>query len=148
MIPLTELNALAEKASRGPWTPGNGFVLMGGANTGSGVICSVINCDGLTINNRDFIAACDPETVKAMIARINKAEAQHSACLAELARIARAIGTRDGHSSVDHICRLMEVYHAAEAYQSTTWGTLMEGEAIQARLDRALAVFAGKGVGA
>ncbi len=36
------------------------------------------------------------------------------------------------------LAALVEIAEAAKAYQSETWGTIMEGEALQGRLDRAL----------
>ncbi len=122
MTPLTELNALAEKASSGPWYTKE-YNSLGGEIGGPRRPILYASWAGdwpLDKQRADhaFIAACDPDTVRALVAGLRAAIAMR-----------------------DHQCFPEDAVVDWAAYHT-------KNDELTASLDRALAVFAGKGVGA
>ncbi len=54
---VVRLRELMGKASPAPWCAANGFIIPKNGATRFDAVCSVVNCDGDTIANRDLIVA-------------------------------------------------------------------------------------------
>lgn len=71
----TELRELADRATPGPWSDGNGHVLDG-RDIPLAECFDELGRQGNSQQNAAYIAACSPEVVKALIAVAEAAEAR------------------------------------------------------------------------
>lgn len=100
-IDLDRLEALAANATPGPWRNDRGYVLCARVDEWEGVTIADAGRP-----NADFIAALDPDTVRALIKRVKTAEAERDALAAKIEQVRALASANNRLRDSENACML------------------------------------------